>query len=88
MAIAVNGDGYREILGAAKGMKEDKASWLNFFQRLRKRGLDGIKLIVGDKCLGILEAVAEVFLKAKYQRCIVHFYHNVFSVTPRTRRNR
>ena len=41
------------------------------------------KLVVGDKCLGMLEAVGEVFPKAKYQRCTVHFYHNVFSVTPR-----
>ena len=37
-------------------------------------GLDGVKLIVGDKCLGMLEAVGEVFPKAKYQRCTVHFY--------------
>lgn len=40
-------------------MKEDKASWVNFFQRLKGRGLDGVKLIVGDKCLGMLEAVGE-----------------------------
>ena len=57
-----------------KGMKEDKASWVNFFQWLRGRGLDGVKLIVGDKCLGMLEAVGEVFPDAKYQRCTVHFY--------------
>ena len=84
-AIAVNEDGYREVLGAAEGMKEDKASWVNFFQWLRSRGLDGVKLIVGDKCLGILEAVGEVFPEAKYQRCTVHFYRNVFSVTPRSK---
>ncbi|MSD39502.1 IS256 family transposase, partial [Faecalibacterium prausnitzii] len=68
VAIAVNEDGYREVLGAAEGMKEDKASWINFFQWLRGRGLDGVKLIVGDKCLGMLEAVGEVFPEAKYQR--------------------
>ena len=66
-------------------MKEDKASWVSFFQWLRGRGLDGVKLIVGDKCLGMLEAVGEVFPEAKYQRCTVHFYRNVFSVTPRSR---
>ena len=55
-------------------MKEGKASWVNFFQWLRGRGLDGVKLIVGDKCLGMLEAVGEVFPEAKYQRCTVHFY--------------
>lgn len=68
VAIAVNEDGYREVLGAAEGMKEDKASWVNFFQWLKSRGLNGIKLIVGDKCLGMLEAVREVFPDAKYQR--------------------
>ena len=61
-----------------RGMKEDKASWVSFFQWLRGRGLDGVKLIVGDKCLGMLEAVGEVFPEAKYQRCTVHFYRNVF----------
>ena len=85
VAIAVNEDGYREILGAAEGMKEDKASWVNFFQWLRGRGLDGLKLVVGDKCLGMLEAVGEVFPEAKYQRCTVHFYRNVFSVVPKSK---
>ena len=47
VAIAVNEDGYREVLGAAEGMKEDKASWVSFFQWLRGRGLDGVKLVVG-----------------------------------------
>ena len=66
-------------------MKEDKASWGSFFQWLRGRGLDGVKLIVGDKCLGMIEAVGEVFPEAKYQRCTVHFYRNVFAVTPRSK---
>ena len=83
IAIAVNEDGYREVLGAAEGMKEDKASWVSFFQWLKSRGLDGVKLIIGDKSLGMLEAVGEVFPEAKYQRCTVHFYRNVFSVVPR-----
>ena len=85
VAIAVNEEGYREVIGAAEGMKEDKASWIGFFQWLKDRGLDGVKLIVGDKCLGMLEAVYEVFPDAKYQRCIVHFYRNVFSVVPRSK---
>ena len=85
VAIAVNGDGYREVLGAAEGMKEDKASWTEFFKWLRGRGLNGVKLIIGDKCLGMLEAANEVFPEAKYQRCIVHFYRNVFSVLPKAK---
>ena len=85
VAIAVNEDGYREVLGAAEGMKEDKASWVSFFQWLCNRGLSGVKLIVGDKCMGMLEAVGEVFPEAKYQRCVVHFYRNVFSVVPKSK---
>ena len=63
-------------------LKKNQAS---IFQWLRSRGLDGVKLVVGDKCLGMLEAVGEVFPEAKYQRCTVHFYRNVFSVTPRSK---
>lgn len=47
--------------------------------------MEGIKLIIGDKCQGMLEAVGEVFPDAKYQRCTVHFYRNVFSVVPRSK---
>ena len=85
VAITVNEDGYREVLGAAEGMKEDQASWVNFFQWLRGRSLDGAKLVVGDKHLGMLEAVGAVFPEAKYQRCTVHFCRNVFSVTSRSK---
>ena len=42
-------------------------------------------MVVGDKCLGMCESVNEVFPEAKYQRCTVHFYRNVFSATPRNR---
>ena len=83
VAIGVSQDGYREILGAAEGMKEDHESWLNFFLWLKERGLKGVRLFIGDKNLGMLETIGEVFPEAKYQRCIVHFYRNVFSVVPR-----
>lgn len=85
VALAVNEEGYREVIGAREGMKEDKESWLSFLKELKERGLTGTQLFVGDKCLGLLEAISEVFPEAKYQRCIVHFYRNVFSVTPRTK---
>lgn len=85
VAIGVSTDGYREIIGAAEGMKEDFESWHNFFIWLKERGLTGVRLIVGDKCLGMLESIAGVFPEAKYQRCTVHFYRNVFSVVPRVR---
>ena len=58
---------------------------MSFFQWLRGRALEGVKLIVGDKCLGMLEAVGEVFPEEKYQRCVVHLYQNVFSVVPKSK---
>lgn len=85
IAMAVNEDGYREVIGAAEGMKEDLASWQGFLRSLKQRGLTGTQLFIGDKNLGLLEAVNEVYPDAKYQRCTVHFYRNVFSVTPRSR---
>ena len=57
VAVGVTEDGYREVLGAQEGMKEDKASWQSFFKWLKGRGLEGVRLVVGDKCLGMLEAV-------------------------------
>ena len=85
IAIGVNEDGYREIIGASEGMKEDRESWKNFLIELKGRGLKGVQLIIGDKNLGMLESIPEVFPEAKYQRCTVHFYRNIFSVTPRSR---
>jgi len=85
IAIAVNEDGYREVIGAAEGMKEDKASWLSFAKSLKERGLEGAQLFVGDRCIGLLDAVNEVYPDAKFQRCTAHFYRNMFSVTPRSK---
>ena len=85
VAIGVDEEGYREVIGAAEGMKEDAESWRNFLKWLKGRGLEGVRLIVGDKCLGMNNAVQEVYPEAKYQRCTVHFYRNVMSVTPRNR---
>lgn len=83
VAIGVSNDGCREIIGAAEGMKEDKESWRTFFVWLKERGLTGVRLIIGDKNLGMLETIPEVFPDTCYQRCTVHFYRNIFSVTPR-----
>jgi transposase-like protein len=82
VAIAVDGDGFREILGAAEGSKEDKESWLEFLRHLKTRGLSGVQLFVSDKCLGLIETLGEIFPDAKWQRCVVHFYRNVFTVVP------
>lgn len=82
VAVGVNEDGYREILGVAEGTKEDKASWRNFLRYLKERGLSGCRLIVSDKCLGLVEALGEFYPEAQWQRCAVHFYRNVWTATP------
>ena len=82
VAIGVNTDGYREILGASEGTKEDKESWRNFLRHLKERGLKGVKMFISDKCLGLVDNLAEFYPKADWQRCIVHFYRNVLSHVP------
>ena len=82
VAIGVNKEGYREILGAAEGAKEDKESWKKFLRHLKDRGLKGVKLIISDKCLGLVENLGDFYPKADWQRCIVHFYRDVMSETP------
>jgi transposase-like protein len=86
VAVGVRHDGYREILGVAEGTKEDKESWRSFLRYLKGRGLKGVKLVISDKCLGLLEALGEFYPEAQWQRCMVHWYRNVFTVTPRGRR--
>ena len=83
IAMAVNERGEREVIGATEGMKEDKESWLAFLRHLKERGLQGTQLFTADKCTGLIESMAEVFPQARYQRCVVHFYRNIFSVVPR-----
>jgi transposase-like protein len=70
-AIGVDAQGYRRVLGAAEGHKEDKAGWLGFLKHLKQRGLTGVRLIISDACLGLAEAAAEVFPEADWQRCAV-----------------
>ena len=83
IAIGVGADGYRHILGVAEGDKEDLEGWLGFLRHLKKRGLRGVQLIISDACLGLVEAAAECYPKAHWQRCVVHWYRNVFAVVPR-----
>lgn len=85
VAIGVNAEGYREILGICEGAKEDKSGWSTFLKHLKERGLKGVELIVSDACIGLVESAAEFFPDARWQRCIVHWYRNVFSHVPATK---
>jgi len=83
VAIAVDADGHREILAVCEGTKEDKESWRSFLRHLKERGLQGVRLIISDKCLGLVEALGEFFPEARWQRCVVHWYRNVLTAVPK-----
>jgi transposase-like protein len=83
VAIGVNREGYREILGVAEGAREDKESWTSFLRYLKERGMKGVELFISDKCLGLVESMGMFYPDASWQRCIVHFYRNVFTVVPK-----
>jgi transposase-like protein len=83
VAVGVNKEGYRDILGIAEGAKEDKESWRSFLRYLKDRGLKGTKLFITDKSLGLVETLGEFYPKARWQRCVVHFYRNVFTAVPK-----
>ena len=85
VAIGVNSEGYREILGICEGAKEDKAGWSAFLKHLKERGLKGVRLIISDACIGLAESAAEFFPDAAWQRCVVHWYRNIFSHVPSTK---
>ena len=82
VAIGIGIDGYRHILGVAEGDKEDRSGWLGFLRHLKDRGLNGVQLIISDACVGLVDAAAEVFPDARWPRCVVHWYRNVFSLVP------
>jgi len=85
VASAVNAEGFREILGICEGAKEDKSGWSSFLRHLVDRGLSGVQLIISDACRGLVESTAEYLPEARWQRCMVHFYRNVFSHVPSTK---
>lgn len=79
VAIGVADTGHREVIGVAEGMKEDKASWEQFVRSMIERGLRGVRLVVGDRCAGLVSTVNSMLPDARYQRCMVHFMRNVLS---------
>jgi putative transposase len=82
VAIGVDQDGYRQILGVVEGAKEDAESWRQFLRHLKERGLAGVELVISDKCLGLIESLGEFYPEAVWQRCMVHWFRNVLTVVP------
>jgi len=78
IAVGVNGDGRREVLGLAIGASEAETFWTDFLRSLARRGLRGVKLVISDAHEGLKAAVAKV-LHASWQRCRVHFMRNVLA---------
>jgi len=78
VAVGVNGDGRREVLGMAIGASEAETFWTGFLRTLARRGLRGVKLVVSDAHEGLKAAVAKV-LNASWQRCRIHFMRNVLA---------
>jgi transposase-like protein len=85
IAVAVNTDGRREVLGMAIGASEAETFWIEFLRRLKRRGLAGVKLVISDAHEGIKAAVARVF-RASWQRCRVHFMRNALAHAGRSGR--
>ena len=78
IAVAVNTDGRREVLGMDIGCSEAETFWMDFLRKLKRRGLAGVKLVISDAHEGIKAAVSKVF-RATWQRCRVHFMRNIMA---------
>jgi transposase-like protein len=78
IAVGVNGDGRREILGMTIGASEAETFWTDFLRQLTRRGLRGVKLVISDAHEGIKASVSKI-LNATWQRCRVHFMRNVLA---------
>jgi putative transposase len=78
VAVGVNSDGRREVLGMDIGASEAETFWTAFLRKLARRGLRGVKLVVSDSHEGIKAAVSKV-LSTTWQRCRVHFMRNVLA---------
>jgi putative transposase len=85
IAVAVNTQGMREVLGMAVGASEAETFWTSFLRSLMRRGLRGVKLVIADAHEGLKAAVAKV-LKASAQRCRVHFMRNALAHVPKGQR--
>lgn len=83
IAIGIDWEGRRQILGVDLANRETSSSWKEFLLSLKKRGLRGVELVVSDDHAGLRKAIAEVFSEAIWQRCYVHFLRNSLDHLPR-----
>jgi putative transposase len=83
IAVGIDWDGRRQILGVEMANRESQSSWRTFLLGLRERGLSGVELVVADDHAGLRAAIREVLSEAAYQRCYVHFLRNALDHLPR-----
>ena len=83
IAIGINGEGRRQVLGVELSNRESRSSWKAFVTGLRTRGLHGVEFVVSDDHAGLKRAVRELLPEAVWQRCYVHFLRNALDYLPR-----
>src|SRR5512134_1438623 len=83
VAIGIDGDGRRQVLGIELANRESRSSWRDFLLGLRERGLSGVEFVVADDHAGLKASIREVLPEAAYQRCYVHFLRNALDYVPR-----
>lgn len=84
LAVGVNGDGHREILGLDVVSSEDGAGWLAFFRGLVARGLSGVRLVTSDAHRGLVAAIGSTLTGASWQRCRTHYLRDLLTFTPKS----
>jgi putative transposase len=83
VAVAVDGEGRRQVLAVELANRESRSSWRDFLSGLKKRGLAGVEFVVSDNHEGLKAAIREVLPEAAWQRCYVHFLRNALDYVPR-----
>ena len=84
IAVGINTEGYREVLGLMLGDSESEASWSEFFFWLKSRNLRGVDLIVSDNHKGLVKAIRQHFQGVSWQRCQTHFMRNILDTAPKS----
>jgi transposase-like protein len=84
IAVGVNADGHREVLGVDVITTEDGAGWLAFLRGLVARGLAGVALVISDAHAGLVDAVASTLIGATWQRCRTHYMRNLLTKVPKS----
>lgn len=84
IAVGVNTDGHREVLGLDVCAGEDGAGWLAFLRSLSARGLSGVRLVISDAHRGLVDAIAATLPGASWQRCRTHYLRNLLTKVPKS----